>query len=234
MPTAKPEVIDRLTGVVPAESRVLLRDALLEMARQSTAAWMLLFFGSAGALWPGSGYRSVLRRALHAMHHVSAHRPVWRTAPHTVITVLVPLASLLTTTLALLVSGSLVRRLGRALNMGTVPQAGWETLRLPVPAVVAVALIPVLYRAGSAPSRPLRRKAPGGGLAIVLVLSASFGFTVYASHASTYHRLYGSLAGAVVFIVWLWLANPALLTGAQFNAELARRADGAHPRERPE
>jgi membrane protein len=94
---------------------------------------------------------------------------------------------------------------------------------------VAVTLVLVLYRSGPASSRPLRKMAPGGALAIVLLLSASLGFTVYAAHASTYHRLYGSLAGVVVFLVWLWLSNLALLAGAQFNIELARQADHAHP-----
>ncbi|MFF3906488.1 YihY/virulence factor BrkB family protein [Streptomyces sp. NPDC001848] len=227
MPTAKPEVIDRVTRVVPAESRSLVRGALLQMADQSSAAWLVLFFGAAGALWSASSYLSVFRRALHAMHHVSAHRPVWRTAPRIVITAVVLITLLLSTTLSLLLSGSLARRLGRALDMGTVPEAAWDALRWPVLAAVAVALVLVLYRSGPAPSRPLRRMAPGGGLAIVLLLSASFGFTVYASHASTYHRLYGSLAGVVVFLVWLWLSNLALLAGAQFNVELAKQADRA-------
>ncbi|MFD8389091.1 YihY/virulence factor BrkB family protein [Streptomyces sp. NPDC059680] len=230
MPTAQPEVIDRLTRVAPAASRGLLRSALEQMAGQSSAAWLLVFFGAAGALWSGSSYLSVFRRALHAMYHVSSHRPVWRTAPRIIVTAIVLITLLLTTTLALLLSGSLVRRLGRALEMGSLPRAAWDTLRWPVLAVVAIVLVLVLYRSGPAPSRPLRKMAPGGGLAIVLLLSTSLGFTVYASHVSTYHRLYGSLAGVVVFLVWLWLSNLALLAGAQFNVELARQAVNAHAR----
>lgn len=49
----------------------------------------------------------------------------------------------------------------------------------------------------------------------------SAGFSAYASTLGAYSRLYGSLAGVVVFLVWLWLSNLALLTGAQFAAELA-------------
>ncbi|MEU6770157.1 YihY/virulence factor BrkB family protein [Streptomyces sp. NPDC046759] len=231
MPTAKPAVIDRLTHVVPAASRDLLRSALQQMAGQPSAAWLLVFFGAAGALWSGSSYLSVFRRALHAMHRVSSHRPVWRTAPRIIVTAIVLIALLLTTTLALLLSGSLVRRLGRALEMGSLPQTAWDTLRWPVLAVVAIVLVLVLYRSGPAPSRPLRKMAPGGGLAIVLLLSTSLAFTVYASHVSTYHRLYGSLAGVVVFLIWLWLSNLALLAGAQFNVELARQAAVAHGHE---
>ncbi|MEU5090454.1 YihY/virulence factor BrkB family protein [Streptomyces sp. NPDC021356] len=231
MPAATPEVIDRVTGAVPVASRGLLRSTLQQLAEQSSAAWVLVAFGTVGALWSGSSYLSVFRRALHAMHRTGAHRPVWRTAPRIVITALVLISLLLTTTLALLLSGSAARRLGRALSLGDVPQAVWEALRWPALAAVAVALVLVLYRSGPAPSRPVRRMAPGGGLAVVLLLFVSLGFAVYASHVSTYHRLYGSLAGVVVFLVWLWLSNLALLTGAQFNAELVR--PGEQPGEQP-
>ncbi|MFH9983562.1 YihY/virulence factor BrkB family protein [Streptomyces sp. NPDC017179] len=226
IPTAKPEVIDRLSQAAPVASRALLRGTLRQMAEQSSAAWTLIFLGGAGALWSGSSYLSVFRRALHAMHGVSARRPVWRTAPRIIATALVLISLLLTTTLALFLTGSLTRRLGRALDLGTGPQAVWGALRWPVVAAVAVALVLVLYRSGPEPSRPVRKMAPGGTLAVGLLLAVSLGFGVYTSHASTYHRLYGSLAGAVVFLVWLWLANLALLAGAQFNAELAKSARG--------
>jgi membrane protein len=224
LPTAKPEVIDRMSQAAPAVSRALLRSTLREMAGQSSAAWTLIFFGGAGALWSGCSYLSVFRRALHAMHHVSAHRPVWRTAPRIVATALVLISLLLASTLALFLTGGLARRLGGALHLGTGPQDAWDTLRWPVVAVVAVALVLVLYRSGPASSRPVGRMAPGGAMAVVLLLAASLGFTLYTAHVGTYHRLYGSLAGAVVFLVWLWLSNLALLVGAQFNAELAKPA----------
>ncbi|MFI1523626.1 YhjD/YihY/BrkB family envelope integrity protein, partial [Kitasatospora cineracea] len=44
-----------------------------------------------------------------------------------------------------------------------------------------------------------------------------------------YSRLYGSLAGTVVFLIWLWLTNLALLAGAQFTAELHRAAERSDP-----
>jgi membrane protein len=228
VPTAKPEVIDRMAQAAPATSRALLRSTLEQMAGQSSTAWTLVFLGGSGALWSGCSYLSVFRRALHSMHRTSAHRPVWRTAPRIIITALVLISLLLTSTLALFLTGGLARRLGRALDLGTVPQAAWDTLRWPAVAAVAVALVLVLYRSGPAPSRPAGKMAPGGALAVVLLLAVSVGFAVYTAHVSAYHRLYGSLAGVVVFLVWLWLSNLALLVGAQFNAELAKPT----PRER--
>ncbi len=226
MPTAKPEVIDRMTQAAPAESRALLRSTLRQMVAQPTTAWTLIFVGGVGALWSGCSYLSVFRRALYSMHRISADRPVWRTAPRIIATALVLSSLLLTSTLALLLTGGLARRLGQALSLGTGPQATWDTLRWPVVAAVAVALVLVLYRSGPASSRPVRRMAPGGTLAVALLLTVSLGFAVYTSLVSTYDRLYGSLAGVVVFLVWLWLSNLSLLIGAQFNAELTKPAHG--------
>ncbi|KJK33108.1 ribonuclease BN, partial [Streptomyces variegatus] len=107
--------------------------------------------------------------ALYAMHRISADRPVWRTAPRIIATALVLSSLLLTSTLALLLTGGLARRLGQALSLGTGPQATWDTLRWPVVAAVAVALVLVLYRSGPACSRPVRRMAPGGTLAVALL-----------------------------------------------------------------
>ncbi|MFI6659996.1 YihY/virulence factor BrkB family protein [Streptomyces sp. NPDC050523] len=222
MPTAKPEVIDRMAQAAPVASQPLLRSTLLQLTGQSSAAWTLVFLGGAGALWSGSSYLSVFRRALHSMHRISAHRPVWRTAPRIIVTALVLITLLLTSTLTLFLTGSLARRLSRALDLGSGPQAAWDTLRWPVVALAAVAMVLVLYRSGPASSRPVRRMAPGGTLAVLLLLAVSVGFAVYTSHIGAYHRLYGSLAGVVIFLIWLWLSNLALLTGAQFNAELAK------------
>ncbi|MFD9012705.1 YhjD/YihY/BrkB family envelope integrity protein [Streptomyces sp. NPDC059552] len=82
-------------------------------------------------------------------------------------------------------------------------------------------LVLVVFRTGPARSRGTRRGLPGGILAALLWLTATGLFTLY-TELDTYGRLYGSLASIVVFLVWLWLANLALLTGAQFNAERAR------------
>ncbi|MEU2616907.1 YihY/virulence factor BrkB family protein [Streptomyces sp. NPDC007157] len=224
IPTARPEVIERIAQAAPLASRALLRGTLRQMAGQSSAAWTLIFLGGAGALWSGSSYLSVFRRALHAMYRISSQRPLWRTAPRIITTALVLILLLLTSVLALFLTGSLAGFLGRALDLGTGPQAAWNALRWPLVVAVAVVTVLVLYHSGPESSRPVGKMAPGGVLAVVLLLVVSLGCTVYTSHVSSYHRLYGSLGGVVVFLIWLWLSNLALLVGAQFNAELARTA----------
>jgi membrane protein len=52
----------------------------------------------------------------------------------------------------------------------------------------------------------------------------------------TDNKTYGSLASVIIFLVWLWLSNTAILLGAELNAELERGraiAAGHPPEEEP-
>ena len=53
-----------------------------------------------------------------------------------------------------------------------------------------------------------------------MLASVAFGF--YVSNFSSYNKTYGSLAGVIVFLLWLWITNLALLFGAEIDAELER------------
>jgi membrane protein len=62
----------------------------------------------------------------------------------------------------------------------------------------------------------------GAFVAIVIWLLASVGFAFYVANFSSYNATYGSLAGAIVALLWLWITNLALLFGAELDAELER------------
>ena len=62
----------------------------------------------------------------------------------------------------------------------------------------------------------------GSFVAIMVWLVASVGFAFYVANFSSYNKTYGSVAGAVVFLLWLWITNLALLFGAELDAELER------------
>jgi membrane protein len=64
----------------------------------------------------------------------------------------------------------------------------------------------------------------GSFVAILVWLVASVGFAFYIATfgSGSYNKTYGSLAGAVVFLLWIWITNVALLFGAELDAELER------------
>ncbi|HEX2214784.1 MAG TPA: YhjD/YihY/BrkB family envelope integrity protein, partial [Mycobacterium sp.] len=38
----------------------------------------------------------------------------------------------------------------------------------------------------------------------------------------SYNKTYGALAGVIVFLLWVWITNLALLFGAELDAEIER------------
>ncbi|MFD9337412.1 YihY/virulence factor BrkB family protein [Streptomyces sp. NPDC060028] len=215
-------LVAELTSYAPPQSAVVLRDALAGLSAEHSSMWTLLIGGALSAVWSACSYLAVFRRTLHTMHRVPDTRTALRAAHMLVLNAVLLLILLVVGAVGLVVSGPLARRAAQATG-GDGPH-GIVLLRWPVLLVVVTLLVLVLFRTGPAQSRGARRGLPGGVLAALLWLGASGLFTLY-TELGTYGRLYGSLAGIVVFVVWLWLANLALLTGARFNAERAREPD---------
>ncbi|MFJ6460283.1 YihY/virulence factor BrkB family protein [Streptomyces sp. NPDC091387] len=221
-PRATDSLIADITAFAPAESGATLRQPLEAATQQRTAVWLLVATGTVSAVWSASSYLAVFRRALHAMHGVPDTRPALRKAHIIVATAIGLLLLLMTSAFALVLSGPLARWLGHRIGLAHLGDAVWAVLKWPVLLCLVACLITVLFRTGPATARGSRRALPGGVLAALLWLVASAGFALYATYIGSYSRLYGSLAGLVVFLIWVWFTNLALLTGAQFNVELGR------------
>jgi membrane protein len=130
--------------------------------------------------------------------------------------------------IALVVTGPLTRAIGDELGIASAAQTAFAIVKWPVLFVVLVAVIALLYRfSPNARHQGIRWILPGSLVATVLWIVASVGFSLYVSNFGSYGNTYGSLAGVIVFLIWLWLTNVAVLLGAQFAAELERTAMAA-------
>ncbi|RRQ73023.1 ribonuclease BN [Streptomyces griseofuscus] len=226
-PGTAEDFITQVTDYAPGQSGAALHGVLESMLTQHSAVWTLLATGTASALWSACSYLAVFRRALHRMHRAPDRRSPWRRAPRIVLTALVLLSLLVVSGLVLLLSGPVAATLGRLLHLGSTAALIWSIARWPVLLCLVAVLVVVVFHTGPGPARRRRQSLPGGVLAAALWLIVSAGFTLYTALLGTYSRLYGSLAGTVVFLIWLWLSNLALLAGAQFTAELSRtRGEG--------
>ncbi|MFB4426617.1 YihY/virulence factor BrkB family protein [Streptomyces sp. QL37] len=221
-PGATDALIADITAFAPAESGAALRRPLEAATHERTAVWLLVATGSVSAVWSASSYLAVFRRAMHAMHQVKDTRPPLRQAHIIVVSAIGLLVLLMASAFALVLTGPLARWLGRRAGLAQAGETLWEGLKWPVLLCLVACLILVLFSTGPRSARNMRSALPGGVLAAFLWLIASAGFALYATHIASYSRLYGSLAGLVVFLIWIWFTNLALLTGAQFNVELAR------------
>ncbi|MXG91786.1 YihY/virulence factor BrkB family protein [Nocardioides flavescens] len=182
-----------------------------------------LVVGVAGALWSASGYVGAFGRAMNRVYEVGEGRPVWKLRPAmlgltAVLVVLVALALA-----GLVLSGPVADAVGSALGLGDTTVLVFTIVKWPVLLAIVVLVVALLYYATPNVRQPrFRWVSVGAVLAIATwaVASAAFGF--YVANFSSYDKTYGALAGVIVFLLWLWLTNLALLFGAELDAELER------------
>jgi len=111
----------------------------------------------------------------------------------------------------------------------------WDIAKWPALVLIVSFMFTLLYWASpNAKQLGIRWLSPGGITAVVLWMVASAAFALYVANFSSYNKTYGALGGVIVFLVWLWISNLAVLFGAEMNAELerGRQIESGHPPER--
>ncbi|WP_104135312.1 YihY/virulence factor BrkB family protein [Cryobacterium sp. Y62] len=150
-------------------------------------------------------------------------RTFFKLKPTQLLVTVISIALLLVSVLILAISGPITDAVGVALGLGQTVQLVWSIAKWPLLAAAVVLLIAVLYYFTPNVRQPKFRGLSLGALvALVAIVIASLGFGFYVTTFSNYAKIYGSLAGIVIFLLWLWLTNLALLFGAEFDAELER------------
>jgi membrane protein len=215
-------VLSSVEGVVPEETLEIVRP-LVENAADTPRAGLALVVGVVLALWSASGYVGAFGRAMNRIYEVEEGRPIWKLRPVMlgVTVVVVLLAGLVVGSLVL--SGPIARQVGELVGLGDTAIAVWQVAKWPVALLLVVIVVALLYHLTPNVKQPkFRWVSPGALLAIVVWAIASAGFGFYVSNFGSYGATYGTLAGVIVFLLWLWITNLALLLGAQLDAELER------------
>lgn len=220
------QTTDALMGVVddlmPASVAGDVRGPI-EQLTAAPAAGVALIIGLAVALWSASNYVNAFSRAMNVIYEVEEGRPFWKLRPLMLLITLVTMALVLAAAVLLVVSGPVARAVGDALGLGDVAVTAWNIAKWPLLAVVVVMIVALLYYATPNVKQPkFRWISMGAFIAIVVWALGSAGFALYVVNFSNYDRMYGSLGGVIVFLLWLWLTNLALLFGAEFDAETER------------
>ncbi|MGW5720956.1 YihY/virulence factor BrkB family protein [Amycolatopsis sp. NPDC003865] len=222
-PTAIQTVIDNINQVVPGQGKDILVGAIRELAGSRGLAGPLAILGLLGALWSASGYIGAFMRASNAIYGMPEGRPIWKTVPLRIALTVGIVVLLAACALGVVATGSVARRIGDLIGLGSTGVLVWEIAKWPVIALLVSLAFALLYWVGPNVRLPgFKWLTPGGLLAVLLWVLASAGFALYVANFGSYNKTYGSLAGVIVFLVWLWISNVAVLLGAELDAELAR------------
>jgi membrane protein len=217
---------DALLGIVDTLGPSSAVDTFAEPVRQvarNQSAGLALILGLLAALWSASGYVGAFGRAANAIYEVEEGRPFYKLRPVQVLVTLVCVLLLALVALSLVVTGPIAQAVGDAFGVGGAAVTAWDIAKWPVMALVVSVIFSLLYYATPNVKQPkFRWFTMGGLLALIIWIVASVAFAFYVAHFSSYNKTYGTLAAVVVFLVWLWISNLAVLLGAEFNAELER------------
>jgi membrane protein len=218
------KVLTNVESIAPGPARGVLSGAVKNLQQgQSSTAGVLAIVGLLGALWSASGYVGSFMQAANSIYDVPEGRPIWQKLPTRLAITIVAGLIVSAAALAVVLTGGLARQLGKLVGLGPTFVTVWDIAKWPVLVILISLLFAMLYWAGpNAKQGGFRWITPGSVLAVVVWIAASVGFAFYVANFGSYNKTYGSLAAVIVFLVWLWLSNLAILVGAEFDAEMQR------------
>jgi membrane protein len=215
-------MVNMARDFVPADAMEQLTPVIEQLA-EAPAPGIGLVLGLLVALWTASNYVNGFSRAMNRIYEVPEGRPFWKLRPIMYALTAVTLVLVAVAALLLVLSGPVAEAIGGAIGLGDFALGVWNIAKWPVLLVVVIAVIALLYYVTPNVQQPkFRWITPGAVLAIIVAVLASLGLGFYVANFGSYNKTYGALAGVIIFLLWIWIVNVALLFGAEFDAEIER------------
>jgi membrane protein len=233
--SATKPLLDNLGSFAPGPAHQILKNALDGLTQSRGGAGILFVVGLAGAIWAASGYIGAFIRASNQIWDVEEGRPIWRVLPLRLFVTIVMVILLAASAFAVVVTGPLADRVGKLFGIGGAAVTAWDIAKWPILILVVSVMFSILYYASpNVRQRGFRWVTPGALFAVIAWIVASAAFGLYVANFGSYNKTYGSLGAIIIFLVWLWLTNVAILFGAELNAEIerGRQIEAGHPEER--
>lgn len=215
-------LLDILRDLGASSAADTLEPTLTALSRVETAG-LALALGLVTALWSASGYVNAFGRAMNRIYGFDEGRPFWKLRSQLLGVTFLAVLLVAVVAMALVLTGPAADAVGEALGIGSTAVTVWELAKWPVVLAMVMGIVAMLYYATPNVRQPkFRWISIGAALAIVVWGLASAGFGFYVSQFGSYNKTYGTLTGVIVFLLWLWITNLALLFGAELDAELER------------
>ncbi|TWV34409.1 YihY/virulence factor BrkB family protein [Streptomyces misionensis] len=228
------KVVANLEQLAPGSARDIITRAVEQLQGNAGTGSVMALVGIVVAVWSASGYVAAFIRAANVVYEMPEGRPLWKILPVRLGVTVVLMVLAVASALIVVFTGALAREAGHALGIGDTALTAWSIAKWPVLILLVTVMIAILYWASpNAKVKGFRWVTPGSFLALVIWMAASAGFAFYVANFSSYSRTYGTMAGVIVFLVWLWITNLAVLLGLEFDAETVRQraVAGGHPPE---
>ena len=216
-------LLDIVNQLGPGSAVETFKPAIEGVINSKGGAGALFGVGLLGAIWSASGYIGAFFRAANSIWEIEEGRGPVKLIPLRLGVTVLLLILVALVVLALVISGPVAEAVGNVVGLGSTAVTVWSIAKWPVLLLVVSGLVAFLYYVAPNARLPgFRWVTPGGLLAVLLAIAASAGFGFYVANFGSYNATYGALGGVIVFLLWLWIINNALLFGSELDAELER------------
>lgn len=212
------QLVTTLRPFLPAEAVAIVEEQIAKLTAGDTGG--ILTLGLLLAIWSSSAGLIAIISTLNRAYDIDEGRPWWKVRLVAILLTL-SLTAVVICAMTLLVAGPfIVSAVGDALGMGATFTAAWNLARwLIIFFLVSFAMALIYYFAPDA-DQDWIWITPGSILATVLWLAASLGLQTYMQMAGSFNETYGTLGGAMVILLWLYVTGIAILVGGEMNAEI--------------
>ncbi|MDW4342452.1 YihY/virulence factor BrkB family protein [Staphylococcus saprophyticus] len=183
----------------------------------------LLSIGLIAALWSASNGMTALMNAFNVAYDVEDSRNF---VVAKLYSVLFTLAMIIVMPVALVLptfGQQISDLLFGPLGLGDQVKWLFDTIRFVLPVIVVLIAFMVLYTLAPNVKIKLLSVIPGAIFATIVFLGGSYLFGFYISNFANYSKTYGSIAGIIILMLWLYITGFIIIIGAEINAIFHQR-----------
>jgi membrane protein len=159
---------------------------------------------------------------LNDAYEVEEKRPFLR-ARATAVALTILFGTLVLGAFSLVVLGGMIERfLGDHFGFSEALLLFFRVFRWVIIVLALLLAISLVYYLGPNRRHPFKFLSRGTVVASVLLLAASYGFSLYTSNFNNYSAVYGSIGAVIILMMWLYIVGLVILLGAEVNAALER------------
>jgi membrane protein len=230
-------LVDLVAQLGPGSAAEAIRGPIDHVIASRSTSKTLLSISLLVSIFSASAFVGSFMWTTNKVYEVEG-RPFFRKLPRQIILSMALMVTLALIAVLVVFTGPVAATIGEAAGLGEEAVLAYTILRWPLLFIMASLLFSLLYHlAPNVPQSELRWITPGGVMGVAIWLLATVGFTFYVNTVGSYEATYGTLAGIVVFLFWLWIFNLSLLLGLEVDVELGHRrrelADGGSGEDLP-
>ncbi len=210
-----------MARVVPHGTMSLVYSVLIGLLGANLRAWLSL--GTIGTLWVLSSAFDEMIDSLDIAYDVPDSRPFWKTRLLALGLATITGMFLIIAIAAMVVGPRAGEWIGSQLSLASLFVMLWPFIHWTIGVFFILLAVQTIYYLAPNLKQHFRATLPGAVLAVAAWIGLSYLLGLYFRYFANYNRIYGTLAGLMALMTWLYWAYFIFLAGAELNAELARQ-----------